>query len=595
MKIVDNLEGSWRRLRTRSGLALLVTAALLLQVSGVVQYFFSRNGIRTEVRQRARTELMVKNLEVKRVVDSVEVAVDNLKPLLEWSVSNPDSIYAVLEFIIRQNPSVSGCAIAFEPDYFPGKGRWFEPFSGRKNGVVVRDQIGGEGHDYLNADWYKEGLAAGGGRWTEPYFDDAGSRAAVCSYTVPIHDASGRVAGLFCSDVSLDWMTDLFSRNVTAPIVVVSRNGKIVACPDEAVSMHATIRDFGGDGDDSMAKQVGAAMLSGDSGHANIRIQGGRKAYVYYAPVEGKTGWSMAVTFFDDEIYEGLHKVSFWLSIVMVLGLLLLVFIMWRTVRNINKLGAISAEKERIAGELQIASGIQKGMLPKTFPPFPDCDEVAMAGSLTPAKEVGGDLYDFHIRDGQLFFCIGDVSGKGVPASLVMAVTRSHFRSASAHTDSPQAIMQQMNNAMSEMNESSMFVTLFVGVLDLRTGRLSYCNAGHCPPMLVGKSCTPLKVDANIPLGLMAGWEYTMQETMLPPGSSIFAYTDGLTEAENAGHAQFGEERLRAVIEQGAALPPQQLVDSMSAAVHAFVGDAEQSDDLTMLVIQFNKLCPERR
>ena len=176
MKIKDNLERSWRKIQTRSGLALIITAALLLQVSGIVQYMFARNGIKEEVRLRARTELELKNNEIARVVEGVENVVDNLRPLLEWSIMTPDSIYSILEFIIRQNPSISGCAIAFEPDYFADKGRWYEPFAGRHGEIIVHDQIGGPEHDYLNTKWYRDGLLSTSGCWAEPYLDDAGSQ-----------------------------------------------------------------------------------------------------------------------------------------------------------------------------------------------------------------------------------------------------------------------------------------------------------------------------------------------------------------------------------------------------------------------------------
>ena len=212
-----------------------------------------------------------------------------------------------------------------------------------------------------------------------------------------------------------------------------------------------------------------------------------------------------------------------------------------------------------------------------------------MYGTLVPAKEVGGDLYDFHVRGEKLFFCVGDVSGKGVPASLVMAVTRSLFRSVSAHADSPEEVMMRMNNAMSEMNESSMFVTLFIGVLDLRSGILSYSNAGHCPPVILNEAATLMTMDANIPVGLMSNWQYTKQEVTLHPGDTVFIYTDGLTEAENAQHGQFGEQRMMEEINKDLRNNPRELIDHMTTAVHTFVNGAEQSDDLTLLAVQLTK------
>ena len=230
------------------------------------------------------------------------------------------------------------------------------------------------------------------------------------------------------------------------------------------------------------------------------------------------------------------------------------------------------------------------GMLPKTFPPFPERDDVEVYGSLVPAKEVGGDLYDFFIRDEKLFFCVGDVSGKGVPASLVMAVTRSLFRSESVHEANPARIVEAMNSAMAEMNDSNMFVTLFIGVLDLPTGRLHYCNAGHCAPLLVGTSVGTLPVETNIPLGVVKDWKYVSQESIVSPQTLVFLYTDGLTEAENSQHEQFGEQRMFDVARKICQDNEQvDIIQHMQEAVHEFVDGAEQSDDLTMLMVQYTK------
>ena len=232
------------------------------------------------------------------------------------------------------------------------------------------------------------------------------------------------------------------------------------------------------------------------------------------------------------------------------------------------------------------------GMLPEKFPTREDRDDVQLYASLTPAKEVGGDLFDFYFRDEKLFFCIGDVSGKGVPASLFMAVTRSTFRTVSAHESMPDRIVTIMNKTIADMNKNHMFVTLFVGVLDLPTGRLHYCNAGHDAPLLVGIGVGELPCDPNIPVGFMPTWKYSLQEAQIFTGTTIFLFTDGLTEAMNADYAQFQMERVNDVASRALAKQeqePRQLISQMTEAVHQFVGDAEQSDDLTMMAIQYIK------
>ena len=269
----------------------------------------------------------------------------------------------------------------------------------------------------------------------------------------------------------------------------------------------------------------------------------------------------------------------------------------------VNELRDTTAQKAAMESELKIAHDIQMSMLPKTFPPYPERDDIDIYGMLTPAKAVGGDLFDFYIRDEKLFFCIGDVSGKGIPASMFMAVTRSLFRNISAHVVLPEHIAYALNNALTEGNETNMFVTLFTGVLDLATGHLHYCNAGHNAPLLVGcdvEDSVPhadpqvreLPCLPNLPLGIMGEFQFEAQEVDLDPDTTIFLFTDGLNEAENAFHEQFGDERIMEVANRLLAQREHQPINityEMFQAVHNFVNGAEQSDDLTMLAIQYRK------
>ena len=269
--------------------------------------------------------------------------------------------------------------------------------------------------------------------------------------------------------------------------------------------------------------------------------------------------------------------------------------------RYVNELRDTTAQKAAMESELKIAHDIQMSMLPKTFPPYPERDDIDIYGMLTPAKAVGGDLFDFYIRDEKLFFCIGDVSGKGIPASMFMAVTRSLFRNISAHVVLPEHIAYALNNALTEGNETNMFVTLFTGVLDLATGHLHYCNAGHNAPLLVGcdvEDSVPhadpqvreLPCLPNLPLGIMGEFQFEAQEVDLAPDTTIFLFTDGLNEAENAFHEQFGDERIVEVANRLLAQREHQPINityEMFQAVHTFVNGAEQSDDLTMLAIQY--------
>ena len=263
----------------------------------------------------------------------------------------------------------------------------------------------------------------------------------------------------------------------------------------------------------------------------------------------------------------------------------------------VDELKSTTASKAAIENELKIAHDIQMSMLPKTFPPYPERDDIDIYGFLKPAKDVGGDLFDFYIHNETLFFCVGDVSGKGVPASLVMAVTRSLFRNISAHTSEPDQISYTLNESLADGNETSMFVTAFIGVLDLKTGHLSYCNAGHNNPLIIGQEVSMLECNPNLPLGVMDGVTFEKQEMVVEPGTTVFLYTDGLNEAENIRHDQFDIERVidlaTSLVKEGQDQPTV-MIEKMTEAVHAFVGDAEQSDDLTMLAIKYLKESGDR-
>jgi len=270
----------------------------------------------------------------------------------------------------------------------------------------------------------------------------------------------------------------------------------------------------------------------------------------------------------------------------------MLVFILRSAFKSQVKYAQLNEKKDRMENELRIGHNIQMSMIPKSFPPFPERKDIDMAATVVPAKEVGGDLYDFYIREEKLYFCIGDVSGKGVPASLVMAVTRSLFRTVSAHEKSPQRIVTLMNDSMSDMNDNNMFVTFFCGVLDMATGHLRYCNAGHNPPVVYNDEVKYLPALPNLPLGIMSGMSFQEQEMDLNYDDSIFLYTDGVTEAENIEHEQFGESRMEAVLRtRRNALDN---LHEMRKAVADFVDGADPSDDLTMLFIHYlNDMQPD--
>jgi len=290
------------------------------------------------------------------------------------------------------------------------------------------------------------------------------------------------------------------------------------------------------------------------------------------------------------DIYGNAYRLTNMLVLLMLAGMFLIGLIFWLASRNMMNLRKLELREQRVEDELGIAHDIQMGMLPSDFPSGEEYQALSIHAFLQSAREVGGDLYDYFLQDNILHFCIADGSGKGIPASLMMAVARSLFRTVAQEEDGPSRVLSSLNASIADMNDSNMFVTMFVGQLDLKTGLLRYSNAGHNPPVLLTeKGPSPLPVNPNLPLGLFADTGFGEQEVTLRSGEGLFIYTDGLTEAENPELALFGTARMMENLET--ALEPEDQIRAMTRAVEAFAAGATRSDDLTLLMFRYH---PER-
>ena len=256
----------------------------------------------------------------------------------------------------------------------------------------------------------------------------------------------------------------------------------------------------------------------------------------------------------------------------------------------IAKLETVTAEKERIGAELDVAAKIQSSMLPCIFPAFPDRNEFDIYATMDPAKEVGGDFYDFFMVDADhLAFVVADVSGKGVPAALFMVIGKTLIKDHTGLHDDLGEVFTEVNNILCASNSEEMFITAFEGVLNLKTGELRYVNAGHEIPFLCRKGGVfePYKVRAGFVLAGMQGIRYRAGSIQLEPGDKVFQYSDGIPEAINSEKAPYGMKRLESVLAKNSEKAPSELLPLVKADVDAFVGDADQFDDITMLCIEF--------
>ena len=633
-----------RKLSVRVSLWVVMFAAIIFIAALGFLFYQARETVRQEAINRATQILDKTSLRVDSILNRVEVASTMTKWLVERHPDKSDSMFVYSRSMLENNPDFYNCSIAFEPYYFKDRGLYCSAYTKFVGDTIRTIQGGSEHYQYFFTDWYLMPKLLGHPCWTEPYMDlDVATNTSemVTSYCQSLTNKQGQMIGVINTSLSLNWLSQTISSIKPYPhsySIMIGRGGTYFVHPDTTKITRQTIFTQTMEQPDTALTALGYAMQRGEEGMKRMYIEG-KDSYVFYKPL-GKTGCSMAIVCPESDIFSGFDRLRRTIMAIVTVGLLLMLYLFMRIIarelmplrrlakeaeaiasgqfdaelpdfQRIDEIGQLSqsfgnmqqslvkyieelkhttAQKASIESDLRIASDIQMGMLPVKFPTREDHDDVQLYASLTPAKEVGGDLFDFYFRDEKLFFCIGDVSGKGVPASLFMAVTRSTFRTVSSHESMPDRIVTTMNKTIADMNKNHMFVTLFVGVLDLPTGRLRYCNAGHDAPLLIGAGVGELPCDPNIPVGFRPKWKYSLQEAQIFTGTTIFLFTDGLTEAMDANKALFQMGRVNEVSVRALAnqqQEPRQLISLMTEAVHQFVGDAEQSDDLTMMAIQY--------
>ena len=574
----------WRAL---PALATIIIAGLLIEIISLIQYNYTHRMMETELDYNVENELAIKSTYVKSMLKTNEEMVENYMWPIQRQIHQPDAIYDIIHRLVSTNDDVMSSFVAFVPGYYPTPNQLFETCAIRRGDSVTTEQAS-DHHDYTQREFYQQVVEKNSPCWSNPYHDTDASGKQVTTYAVPLIDEKGRIAAAFGIDLSTQGIIDTLNTKHNLPssfFLLLTEDGQLISQPDSIHTQHSEVAAVVRMINDSTYKR--SLSSTGESKVISFNDKEKGKGYAYYTFMKGQPHWQVVMVCYDDEVYGKLKNMRHIFLLMMLAGLSLLGFILYSFNQYVRQLHESRLNKERTDSELHIAQNIQSEMLPRHDIIRSD---IEVSGRQITAMEVGGDLYDYFIRDEKLFFCIGDVSGKGVPSSLVMAVVHSLFRSLSQHESNPSHIMQSINASSCEGNDTNMFVTLFIGVLDLPTGRLRYCNAGHDAPLLLGTGLKTLHVDANLPVGLFSDFKYSQQQEQLNDGTIIFLYTDGLTEAVNPEQKLFGLQRVMATakdfLEQGAS-SPLQVMDSMHEAVKEFADGTKQNDDLTMLALKY--------
>lgn len=608
-----------------------------------VYYIFTRINIEKSTNENAR--LLVQNVvnEIEKTLKPIEVIPENFSWMVETGNLPEDSIYMFLSTMVKNNPSIYASAIAFEPYLTDPSIKHFAPYAYREGDDIKTMQLGSANYDYFIMDWYQIPNFLKKSYWSEPYYDTGGANALISTYSVPFYlNKNGKriFGGVITVDISLDWLTDLVSSVKvfdTGYAFLLSRSGTYLTNPDKSLIMNETIFTMAKETSQPKIREIGRKMIKGETGNTSMVHNVHGKIFVFYIQLPS-TKWSLGLVFPHDEMFASLKMLNIFVVLLGIFGLGLLVFFTVRIIRKqirplskfsksariiaegnfnaelpeittkdemkelhdsfefmqnelanyVSDLKATTSAKEKIESELRIAKEIQLGMIPHIFPPFPDLPELDLYASLVSAREVGGDLYDFFLLDDNLLcFAIGDVSGKGVPSSLFMAVTRTLLRSIADKSKSTAEIVTSMNKTLSFNNDSNMFVTFFLGIIDTKSGLLNYCNAGHNPPILIKSDgvANYFNITKSIPVGLFENYEYSEESIYIEPSDQLFLYTDGVTEAEDIEDLLYGNDQLLKVIRENSALTPRMLIEKVNIDIARHVNGHIQSDDLTMLSI----------
>jgi sigma-B regulation protein RsbU (phosphoserine phosphatase) len=622
-----------------------LSSGLILLAVLAYDYRYSKKMIENDLEVSARHLVSSTVNRLDAVLAPVQKVPENLAGFLENYTGSEKEVISLLRAVVERNPDIYGAAVAFEPGALGKGGRHFAPYFYRTQKGLEFSDLGDPSYDYFSRDWYQVPKELGRPQWSEPYFDEGGGNTLMSTYSVPFYRTKGGkryLAGVVTADISLEWLRKVVSSVKllnTGYGILTSRNGTIITHPSEEMIMNETIFSLAEEKDDKRLREIGRSMVRGESGFGPFVTLSGRESWACYAPVPS-TGWTLSVIFPRDELYSDINRLKGTVGLLAAGGVLLLSFVIVLISRSISgplramakateemaqgnldapmpavksrdevgilaesfsrmgeslkryikDLTETTAAKERIESELSIAHDIQMSILPKIFPAFPDRKEFDIYAIIEPAREVGGDLYDFFfIDDTHLCFVIADVSGKGVPASLLMAEAKILIKVTAKESVPPDQILYKVNNELCEGNDTCMFVTIFLGILDTMTGEVLYSNAGHNPPLTIGRDGRAefLNVSPGMVVGAWENFEYVTGRLVLKEGETLFMYTDGVTEAMNPADELFSEERLLRNLMALSAKPIGEMIGGLTEEIIFFAQGSPQSDDITMMALKF--------
>lgn len=632
-----------RSLSFRLTVFILFSVGLIFLAAFAYNYYFSREAVLGYVRENTRQLTQGTVYRMESVLAGAQKPPRQLALWLEQNTYQEQDLLKNIRTLLVSNPEIFGSAIAFEPRTFLPRKFYYAPYSFREKDQTIKTVfLGDEDYRYFSKDWYQVPRELNQAVWSEPYYDEGGGNIVMATYSVPFNrrEKGLRVfGGVVTADLSLSWLQEMVGAikiYKTGYAFLLSQNGVFVTHPRRDLILRESLFSLAEERGDKNLREIGRAMIRGDQGFAPLQdMVSGKKSWLAYAPL-ASSGWSLGVVIPEEELLAGIRDLSREVLLIGLLGGILLVaaislvagtitrplrFLALKTreiaqgnldselpvPRSRDEIGQLAlsfnemrqalkeyirhlaeatAEKERISSELKIARTIQQSFLPRHFPPPGTDNPFELHALLEPAKEVGGDFYDFAVLDHEhIYLAVGDVSDKGVPAALLMAVTKTLLKNLAGPEVDPADILAKVNREISRDNDANMFVTVFLGILNTASGRFRYSNAGHLPPVIIRAGRDPewLPLPKGFVLGGLENARYRSQTIILDPGDRLILYTDGVTEASNSGGDLYSGERLLAAVRETSTASAEMLVEALKNSVQSFVQDSPQTDDITLM------------
>ena len=535
--------------------ALPIVAILFIAAAMIVQFVISFSLEKEHVREVVEYKMQMAQKDFFYVLLGFHSAAEEMR---KYVLEHPDDESGLLETTrseLNRYPHIDNIFVKFAPGVYQGKESNYFPRTYRSHGQTITTAHGSDSLDYYVRDWYTGALRCdSNGYWSEPYIG-ASTQTLIASHSIKIEDEQGRLIGVVGNDFSIEWVKDIL---------------RDIKPYDEAVCLiHGTKGSLIASSDNS--------TLEKETHYKNDKLH-----WRVYSETMYPINMQLMIAVPNHIIWQSIKGRSIITLCVLIIGIVVLVLLFRRIEKNQKAYFQVENEHKLIQNEMQIAKNIQRGILVHDFI---DDDVLSLHATLVPMQSVGGDLYDFY-RDGDyVTFIIGDVSVKGMPAAMFMSSTVTLFRATVKHDLSPHVIMEEINSTLSSNNSLMMFVTAFIGRLHLATGELTYCNAGHLPPLLVKNGqCRWLEMkEVNVILGLDGAYHFTEQSTTLERGEQIIVFTDGVTEAENTQKELLGFDHLLELLQKG-----QEPIDDQTIydVVCRFSAGAEQSDDIAIMNVQ---------